>query len=150
MEVLDYLAGDVAGNWGAAGLDIFDGFQECLGWAGLYEVTIGSGAQGPEDAITVLVYGQHDDLKCRQEFLELSHTLNAGHARELDIHEHDIRLASGNFRQTFFARGKRPHTAHVSRRFKDLDELLAQPRVILDDGNFPGHKVHGPAHTIGR
>jgi hypothetical protein len=75
---------------GPAAGDVADGFQQLLGGAGFDEITVGAGFQGHEDALAVLIDGDHDDLQIGRRFAQLDHTIDAGHARQLDVHEDDV------------------------------------------------------------
>lgn len=95
VKRLHHQAGDVAVHGGAAVLHLFDGFQDFCGGSPLEEVAVGAVLEGLENVFAVVVNGQHDDFEVGQPVLHAGYTFDAGHFRELDIHEHDIRRRVG-------------------------------------------------------
>src|ERR1035438_6627999 len=88
---LHYLAGNMASHWRAAGMHSLDGFEQFLTGRQLEQIPTGSGGQGVKHALGVLIDRQHDELNYRMSQLDLAHALDAIHARQINVHEHDIR-----------------------------------------------------------
>ena len=63
--------------------------------AALEQVTARAGAQRLEDAVGVLVDRHHDDLDRGQQLLEPGGAFDAGDVRQLNVHQHDLRLMFG-------------------------------------------------------
>lgn len=68
--------------------------------------------------------------------------LDSRHARQFDVHEHDIGLHDVNPIQGVFTADTSPDEAHVVGGSQDLGELLAQPPVIFDNRHFLDHTSH--------
>jgi len=66
---------------------------------------------------------------------ELSHTLDARHARQANIHEHDVGALRRDQPQRFLGGCVSTDTVDACTRIEYLHELLAQPAVIFHYDN---------------
>ena len=85
-------------------MDLLDGFQDFRRRQVLDQVAVGAGFQRLEHPPAVLFDGEHDDLQLRQAFLEPANALDAGHPRQIDIHQDDIGRLARNLPRRFLSR----------------------------------------------
>src|SRR5258708_40139816 len=99
--MLHHFARDVTGHRGTAGKYVPNGFDQLFGGAGFDQVTAGTRFESFENSLTVLIDGYHYELELGGDFLELRHTLDSGHPRQLDVHEYNVRLSSRDHLEGF-------------------------------------------------
>ena len=141
LKVVDDLAGDLHGHGRAAGVDLFDGLEDFGGGHVLKQVAAGAVAQRIKDQIAVLVGRQHQHLDLGQPLFEAGDTLDAAHAGQVDVHQHDVRLLGGNSLQGLLAIPVRTDAAKRRRTAQQLRQALAGAPAIFDDGDFDRHRV---------
>lgn len=96
-EGFDHAAGDLAAHGRAALLDFLNGEKDVGRVGTLEQITAGTGFQCSEDAIVIFIHSQNEDLDRRTEFLEFAGAVHAGHAGQMNVHEHDIRQESWDY-----------------------------------------------------
>ena len=69
------------------------------------QVTVCARAQGIENQVAIVIGRQHQNLRPRPALLEPRHTLDAAHARQVDVHQHDVGIFRGDVPQRLFGRG---------------------------------------------
>jgi hypothetical protein len=69
-------------------MDVFKGREQFIAGCLLQKITARTHGQGIEDVVGVLVNGKHHELGVRQLRLQLAHTFNPAHARQIDVHQH--------------------------------------------------------------
>jgi len=84
-------------------MHVVNGFEQDFRGTRLHQITVRAGLQRAEDALTVLIDREHDDLEGGQGALEVGHAFNARHAWQFDVHEHDVGLQDMNPIEGFFA-----------------------------------------------
>src|ERR1035438_7452437 len=95
----------------------------------LQQIAAGSGQQGVEYLVAVLIDGQHQDLRGGDEGFELADTLDAVHLRQIDVHQDDIRGLGRELRDGFLA-GPVSATTHEALCLANTGrEILANPSV---------------------
>ena len=113
--------------------DVANRREQLFRRAGLDQIAIRAGFQGAENAFAVFINRDHDDLHRGRGLFDLGDAFDPGHARQLDVHEHDIRIFCQNLRQSLLGGRKCGQTFDVGRRFKDLNELLSQAFVVFNN-----------------
>jgi hypothetical protein len=130
---LDDFAGDGAGEGRAALMDVADGVEELAFGLRFEEIAAGPGLERAKDDFAILMLGEHDDLEIGQRFLQFTHAIDAGHFRQLDVHEDDVRWILRNGFQGFFRGGMRGATLDIRGAAEDLHERFGQGAVVFDD-----------------
>lgn len=125
-ERLDDKAGDMAGHGCPAGIHLLDGAQEIDRGCALEQKAAGPIFQRTEDQVAVVINGEHDDVHSGQELLQSCHALDPGHAREIDVHQHNIGQVPGQVGQG--ALGVGPGT-----RAAETWSLVDDPGVLLPE-----------------
>ena len=66
--------------------------------------------------------------------LQPGHALDAIHAGQVDVHQHDVRIFLGNVPQPLLTRGVRADTSQTRRVAQALGKTFAHIALIFDDG----------------
>src|SRR5260370_40026964 len=103
-----------------------------------------------EDGIRVVVNREHENLWKFHHFGELAHTFYAIHARQADVHEHDLRFELRDFTQRLFAAGKGADALTVRRTLQDVDHARAHRGIVFNNGDFYGHIFELNCWRLGR
>lgn len=99
------------------------------------QVTAGARPQRGGDALGILVNGHHDDLHGWQQRPQSVRAFNAGHLRQLNIHQHLLGLFGGQFLQGLL-RGRAGERAPKVGPGLDLAfQAFPNGFVIFDYGN---------------
>jgi len=138
-ESLDNFAGDLAGDRGTAGAYLAEGREQFAGRGLFEEITIGTSHKSVKYGIALIVDGEHDELGPGQEGLEFADGIDAAHARQVDIHEHDIGQETGDFRHGIFTAGMLADALEVGGPVDQLHQSFTGGGVVFDDGNGDGH-----------
>ncbi len=112
-----------------------DRFQKFLWSLPFQQITGGARAQCLEDAVTVLKYGQHHDLRVGHDWLQLANTFNSRFACEIDIHQHHLGIIPGQAAQGCIDIIVRADESEFWQAPKVLGHTLAELRDIFDDGD---------------
>ena len=126
-----------------AALHLADGLDQILRRRALEHVTVRAGGERLENIFRVLVNRQHHHLRLRQQSFQLSHALDAVHAGQIDIHQHNVwphfrQISHGIFRVGVI--GRKTKSVRAANYF---GERAAQFVVVLDDGNGNRHWLKG-------
>jgi hypothetical protein len=108
-----------------------NGFEQFVGRSLLEQVTGGAGGQRLKNPVVILQDGQHHDLEFGLPEFQLADALDARHAGQLNVHEHDIRLQSWQARQRFFGRAKGRDTGALLRMVDQQTESCSHLVIIF-------------------
>ncbi len=139
VKRLHDLPRDTCGHRGAAPIHLVDRFEKFCRRRSLQEVSVRARRQRIEDRIAVFVDGKHESLSGRAKFPELSHTVDAGHLREVDIHQDNVWPDSGKIPERILGVLVLAHTAKSIRSVDDDGKTLSYTVIVLDNRHFDGH-----------
>jgi len=143
VEELDHFTGDVAGHRGAALVHIAHGLEELAGGGAFEEITAGAGGEGLKDALAVVIDGEHEELEPGMGGLELAHAVDAVHAGQVDVHEHDVGEESREFLQGFFGGRMAADDREAGGGVDHEGQVVADVIVVLDDRDAQGTGIKG-------
>ena len=139
LERLHYFAGDVAGHGRAAGIHILDGGQQFRRADWLEQIAGSPGGERFEDAVRVVVDCKHEDLHAGKKFGQPANALDAIHAGQVDVHQHDLGRETRNLAQGILSARKSPDTAAVGCALEDARKTRAQRRIIFHNRDSNRH-----------
>ena len=100
----------------------------------LEQVAGGPGGERVEDQVGVLVDRQHHDLHVpAASVLQPAHALDAAHAGQVDVHEHDVGPDGGQLGDRPFAALVLAHAGEPVGAVDEAGDAGAHARVVLDD-----------------
>ena len=102
LKRLHHLARNVAGHGRTPIKDFPDRFENFGGAIAFNQIAKRSRGEGLEHLFPLLEHGQHDDFQLRRGAAKAGHTVNATHAGQIDVHEHDIGGMQGDVCQCGF------------------------------------------------
>ncbi len=120
-------------------MDSLDGFQQFGARHQLEQIPAGAGGEGVKHALGVLIDRQHDELNRRMSQLELTHALDAIHAGQVNVHEHDLGCAGGQPGQRLFPRGELTDAGTAAKAGDRVHQLGPHAVIIIDYGNLNRH-----------
>ena len=114
-------------------MDVPDAAQELVRRRPLEQVAGGAGGERGEDQVGVLVDRQHHDLHRRQQRPQPPHALDAAHARQVDVHQHDVGADGGQLGDRALAALVLADAREPIGAVDQPGEAGADARVVLDD-----------------
>ena len=120
-------------------MDVFKGCEQFIAGRLLQEITARTDGQGIEDVVGVLVNGKHYKLGVRQLRLQLTHTFNPAHARQIDVHQHHARLFRLQLHQRALGASILAHAAESVRMPDPVRKDLPRRPIIFNDRNRNTH-----------
>ena len=139
MKGLGDFTGDVGGHRRTATMNFENGFEQFGAFGALEEVTVCARGQRAEDIFGIFVNREHDDLKFGNELLQLANAFDAVDAREIDVHQDNLRADFGNFFNGFFGSAVMAEAFEAIGAIQHAGEGVSQLLVIFDDGDGYGH-----------
>jgi hypothetical protein len=128
-------------------MNSLDGFEQ-FGTGGQFEqVAAGSRGEGVKHARSVLINRKHDELNCRVSRLELTHALDAIHAREVNVHEHHLGGSSREMGYCLFSRRELADAGADAKVVHHARELGAYTVVIIDYCDSNRHRFLSPGRA---
>jgi hypothetical protein len=111
-----------------------------------------------KDLFLVLEDGEHQDRHLRKPLPEGSESIDTGHSRQLDVEEEQVRWLGGIEPEERLDRAPVADHAKTRCAFEEIDEQLAGPAVVLDEGDSEesaagvgvGHAVMHNGNATGR
>ena len=141
LKALNDFAGDVAAHRGTARMDIGQCRQQSGALRPLEQVAARACGQRVENMVGVLIDGQHHKLGLRHFRLQPADALDAVHARQVDVGQHDVRPFPGQVDQRGVRRGVFADATKTLRAPDPVGQNPAGWRVIFNDGNSDRHRL---------
>ena len=148
-EDRDHTSSDFRRHRRAAGHGLAQRFEEARGLGLLEQIAGSPGAQRVENAIVVVVDREDQDDEVRVPLLQNADAVDAAHAGQPDVVEHDIGQVLSDPIQRLFHRSERAGAAESRCPVDDRRESLADLTTVFDNGDANrrlaggGHR-HGP------
>ena len=79
------------------------------------------------------MHAEHEHRQCRLLAPEILQQVEAAHAGQRDVQNHDVPLGAAHFAQTFFGVGGFTDEGRVERLGEHLLDALAHDRMIVDE-----------------
>lgn len=89
--------------------------------------------------LSVLINGEHDDLRVCQNRLEAAGAFNSTDTGQVDIHEDDVRFNFGNFLQRAFPAGVLTDTLVTRGTVNQAGQAFPHLGIVFNDGNRNSH-----------
>src|SRR6185369_8959499 len=114
--------------------------DQLLGRHFLEQITVRPGAKAIEDQVGILVGGQDQDGKIRHHVFQFGDAFNAAHARQLDVHDDDVRFFDRKNSLDRFLPA-RIGVQQIQARFavQQCHEVFPRAGIVFDDGDGDGH-----------
>lgn len=135
LKGLDYLTGDFTCHGCAAFADVGDGFEDFFRVGAFQKIAAGSCAEGFEYGFGVIIHGDDDDMERREKFLQSRRAFDAGHIRQMEVHEHHVGRISRDFANGVLAAITHADARKPGRFVDETLEGAADAGVVLDEGH---------------
>ena len=93
----------------------------------------------------VTIDGDHDDMQSGQAGFEAGGELDAGHAGQVDVHQHDIRLERGDGLQGLLSIGEETGAGAAGCTFDQAAQSFAEGFMVFHNRNG-GNRERGGVH----
>src|SRR5215471_9389527 len=134
VEELDDAPRDLRRHRRASADRILDALEQARRWRLLQKVTARARAESREDPFVVLVDGQDEQNEIGKSLVQHPNALDAGHARQPDVHQHDVGPARVDRGDRVLHGPEGGLDATDARPVEQRGQPFADLLAILDDG----------------
>ena len=131
-------------------MQVADGLQQLRRRSLLQDIPACSRKNGFEHVVIVFIDSEHHYLKVWEQLLQIPDALNARHPRELDVHEHDIRLVGRKVLQGVLRRRVRGNALKSGRPTDQDGEPLTNLIVVIYYRDLDWHICSGYQYLTAR
>ena len=122
-----------------------DGVDQVLPLHRLEQVAAGTARQGQGQVVGVFADGQHQHLGRRLQGQQLRQGVDAVHAGQVVVQQHDVGLVLGGVAQGFTRIGGLGHHGDALVAGQQGHQATAEEGVVIDHEQADGHGVSGEA-----